>query len=104
VAVLTTVKVEFTAAAPAMVTEAGFREQVTGLVAPAGLVVTAQVRLTVPVNPFDGVAVTVDVPLDPWVMVIAPLLLKPNDGGALTVTITAVVWVMLPDVPVTVNV
>ena len=38
----------------------GFREQVTGLVAPVGPV-TAQVKSTVPVNPPDGVTLIADV-------------------------------------------
>ena len=35
--------------------------QVAGLVAPVGMVVTVQVRLTVPVNPFAGITVIVAV-------------------------------------------
>ena len=101
---LTTVRIEFTGAAPAILTAAGFSEQVTGLVALAGLVVTAQVRSTVPVNPVDGVVVIVDVPVPPCVMETAPVLLMLKLGAALMVTLTVVLWVMLPDTPVTVNV
>ena len=43
-----------------MLTEDGML-QVTGLVAPAGCVVTEQARLTVPVSPPEGVTVMVDV-------------------------------------------
>ena len=61
------------------VTEVGFRldaPQVRGLAAPAGAVVTAQVRFTVLLNPPDGVTVIVDVLPDvaPAFTVIAPLL------------------------------
>ena len=59
-AVVVTVRVAVTAAVPAMLTEDG-TEQVAGLVAPAGLVVTAQVRLTVPLKPPVGVTLTVEV-------------------------------------------
>ena len=100
---LTTVRIEFAGVAPAILTEAGFREQVTGLVALAGLVVTAQVRATVPVNPVDGVAMIVDVPVPPCVMETAPLLLMLNVGAALMVTFKVVLCEMLPDVPVTEN-
>ena len=60
VAVVVTVNVAFCAVVPEMVTE-GVTPQVAGLVAPAGVVVTAQVRLTAPVKPFAGVTVIVDV-------------------------------------------
>ena len=52
--------VEVTAAVPVMSGAVGLRLQVAGLVAPVGPV-TAQVRLTVPVKPPDGVAEIVDV-------------------------------------------
>ena len=55
-----TVKVEVCAAVPAMVTEAGCRAQVAGLVAPEGPV-TAHVRPTAPVRPATGVTVIVAV-------------------------------------------
>ena len=48
-------------AEPLIVTEAGATAQVTGLVAPVGIVVTAQVSATAPVKPNDGVAVMVEV-------------------------------------------
>jgi hypothetical protein len=61
-AVLATVKgvVAITAAVPVTSTDDG-GVQVTGLVAPAGAVVTAQVKATVPANAFDGVTVMVEV-------------------------------------------
>jgi hypothetical protein len=104
VSVLTIVSVEVTALAPVISAEAGFKLHVTGLLAPAGLVVSAQVRFTVPVKPVVGVTVTVAVPFDPCVIEIGPLLLMLNVGAALMVTLTAVLCVMLPDAPVTVNV
>ena len=58
--VVATVRVSVIAAAPVMVTEFDMKLHVAGLVAPVGLA-TAQVRLTAPVNPFDGVTVIVDV-------------------------------------------
>ena len=64
VPVVLAVSVAVTALAPLMVAEAGML-QVTGLVAPVGMVVTAQLRLTVPVNPFDGVTLIVDVLVAP---------------------------------------
>ena len=48
-------------AAAVPVTVADGMLQVTGLVALAGEVVTAQVSVTEPVNPFDGVTLTVEV-------------------------------------------
>ncbi len=60
VEVVVTVSVPVSAVAPVMVTEL-VTPQVAGLVAPVGMVVTAQVRLTAPVKPFAGVTVMVDV-------------------------------------------
>jgi len=102
--VLSTVTIDVNAPAPVMSTEVGFRlPHVTGLVAPAGLVVTAHVRSTVPVNPLEGVTVIVEVPFAPCVTVIAPLSLKLKLGPALTVTFTVVLALTLPDTPVTEN-
>ena len=87
--VVVTVSVAFCAVIPAMVTE-DLTPQVAGLVAPVGAVVTAQVRLTAPVKPFEGVTVMVEVlpvvALPSTLM--APLLvrLKPGAGAAVTVT------------------
>jgi hypothetical protein len=102
--VLSTVTVDVNA--PAVIsTEVGFRlPHVTGLVAAAGLVVTAQVKSTVPVNAFEGVTVMVDVPFPPCVTEMLPLLLMLKLGPALTTTSTLVLSEMLPDVPVTENV
>jgi predicted secreted protein len=58
--VLPIVRVAVTADVEEMDTDDGM-PQVTGLVALDGSVVTLQVRLTVPVNPLDGVAVMVEV-------------------------------------------
>jgi hypothetical protein len=90
--VVATVRVSVIAAAPVMVTEFEAKLHVAGLVAPTGLA-TEQVRLTAPVNPFDGVAEIVDVfPIvAPAVMLMLPLLLRPKLGtdAAVTVTVTA---------------
>jgi hypothetical protein len=51
--VLAMVRVSKRALAPLICAEAGML-QVIGLDAPVGVVVTAQVRSTAPVNPFDG--------------------------------------------------
>ena len=87
-----TVRVSVIAAAPVMVTEFDVKLHVAGLVAPVGPA-TAHVRLTAPVNPFDGVAVIVDVlpVVAPAVMLMLPLLVraKLETGAVLTVTITA---------------
>jgi hypothetical protein len=91
---------------PLIVTEVGETAQVAGSV-PA-FVENAQVRLTVPVNPPDGVTLTVEVlpVVAPGATLIAPLLLSayvPTVAGAVTVTPTAGVSVVDPDVPVTVT-
>ena len=102
---LAAVSVAVTAVVPVTVSEAG-TVQVTGLTALAGDVVTAQLRATVPVNPFEGVMLTVDVlpVVAPAATVIAPLFVsaKVGVGAAVTVTFAVVVFVMLADVPVTV--
>ena len=53
-------RVGFCGEAPLMLTE-GVTPQVAGLVAFAGVVVTAQVKATTPVNPFAGATVMVAV-------------------------------------------
>jgi hypothetical protein len=87
--VVATVRVSVIAAAPVMVTESDVKLHVAGLVAPVGPA-TAQVRLTAPVNPFDGVAVIVDVfpVVAPAVMLMLPLLLRAKLGTDAVVTVT----------------
>ena len=100
-----TVSVELAAALP--VTFAAGAEQVGVSVAPAGLVVTAQVKLTEPVKPPEGVTVRVLVPEEPGLaMVMFPLFEseKLAGTGVLTMRLSVVVSVLLPDVPVTVMV
>jgi hypothetical protein len=80
---------------------------VAGLVAATG--VTAQLRVTLPVNPPAGVIVTVAVSpvVAPAWKLIAPLLVSAKLGGAFTVTLTGVDEVTLPvaaSLPVTVMV
>jgi hypothetical protein len=79
---------------------------VAGLLAAVG--VTAQLRSTTPVNPYDGVTVIVPVlPVaTPAMKLNAPLLLSviAGGGGAVTETLTGVLAVIVPDVPVTVAV
>jgi hypothetical protein len=70
------VSVDVCAVAPLMVTEAGERLHVVGLVAPEGDAVTAQVSVTVPVNEFSGVTVMVVVLLEPGLTVKAPLFVR----------------------------
>ena len=71
--------------------DAGLREQVAGALAAVG--VMAQVRLTEPVNPPDGVTVIVDVPLAPLVTVMLPLLLRAKWVQVADVTFTLAVAV-----------
>ena len=89
---MATVRVSVTAEAPVTVTELDVKLHVAGLVAPVGPA-TAQVRLTAPVNPLDGVAVIVDVlpVVAPAVMLMLPLLVraKLGTGAGVTVTMTA---------------
>jgi hypothetical protein len=90
--VVATVRVSVAAAAPVMVTEFDVKLHVAGLVAPVGPA-TAQVRLTAPVNPFEGVAEIVDVlpVVAPAVTLMLPPLVraKLGTGAAETVTVTA---------------
>jgi hypothetical protein len=74
--VVAAVSVDVCAAVPLMVTEAGERLQVAGLVAPEGAVETAQVSATLPVNEFAGVTVIVAVlpVVAPGLKVMFPLL------------------------------
>ena len=70
---------------------------VTGLVAPVGPV-TAQLRLTFPVNPPDGVALIVEVlPVAPWITVMFPLLVSAKPGvEPVTSAVMARVWMYSP--------
>ena len=73
---MVTVSVEVSAVVLLIVTEDEERLHVAGLVALDGVLVTAQVSVTVPVNEFDGVTVMVEVPVEPGATVIEPLLLR----------------------------
>jgi hypothetical protein len=87
--VVVTVSVAFCAVAPEIVTE-GVTAHVAGLVGFAGVVVTAQVRATAPVNPFDGVTVIVEV-LPAVALaskVMGPLFERANVGAGAAVTMT----------------
>jgi len=71
------VSVEVAAAVPLTETDAGLRLQDGGLVALVGELVTAQERVTVPVNELDGVTVMVVVPVAaPGLTVMLPLFDK----------------------------
>jgi hypothetical protein len=61
---------------PLTETDVGERLHVTGLVAPDGDVVTAQVSATVPENEFVGVTVIVEVPLALALTLMVPLLVR----------------------------
>src|ERR1039458_8417159 len=80
-AVVATVSVEVCAVAPLMVTEAGERLHVAGSLAATGL--TAQVRATAPVSPFEGVTVIVELlpVVAPGTTVMLPLLVKAKPGA-----------------------
>lgn len=86
------VSVEVCAVAPEMVTEVGERLHVAGLLAAVGL--TAQLKLTAPLNPFDPVVLIVAVlpVVAPGLTVMFLLLLRAKLGfttTAVTVTVTA---------------
>jgi hypothetical protein len=104
VAVVLIVSVVVAALVPVTLTE--LAEHVGGSLAFGGAVFTAQLKLTFPVNPPDGVTVMVLV-----FPVVAPALNVSDDGFALsanvaedTFTVNCVVSVSLPEVPVTVTV
>jgi hypothetical protein len=85
-AVVLIVSVEVCAVFPLIVTEGGARLQVTGSLAAVGLI--EQLKLTVPVNPFDGVTEIVAVfpvvaPGSIFIVPLPPLPLKV--GAPLTV-------------------
>jgi hypothetical protein len=91
-AVVVIVSVEVCAVAPERVTDVGERLHVAGPLAAIGL--TAQLKLTAPLNPFDPVALIVDVlpVIAPGLTVMFPLLLRAKLGfttTAVTVTVTA---------------
>jgi len=107
-AVVVTITVDVCAPVPVMST-VGPAVQVAGLLAATG--VTAQVRSTTPVNPYDGVTVTVpESPVAaPATKLSAPLLVSAiaGGGGAFTVAVTFVVELSLPvaaSLPVTATV
>jgi len=102
-AVVVTVSIEVCVAVPLMVTEAGETLHVAGLLAAAGLI--EQLRLIVPLNPFDGATVIVEVfpVVAPGATVIAgPLTAKV--GSPATVRPMVVDAVRAPEVPVMVTV
>jgi len=77
--------------------------------APNGLTVTAQVRVTVPLSPPDGVRVIVEVPVAPGPVMVTgvPETVIAGMIGALTVTATVVEAVIAPvamSTPLTVRV
>jgi hypothetical protein len=83
--------------------------QVGAETAPNGLTVTAQVRVTVPLSPPDGVRVIVEVPEAPGLAIVTAVPESVIAGmiGALTVTVTAVEAVIAPvalSTPLTVSV
>lgn len=105
-AVVLTVSVEVSA--PAVIeTDVGASVHVGASIAPDGLDVTEQDRLTAPVNEFFGVTVIVDVfpEVAPGLTEMFPLLVRAKVGAAaaVTVTLTVVLDVIAPDVPVTVT-
>jgi hypothetical protein len=103
-----TVSVEVCAAAPLIVTEVGFRLHVGMSLTPVSVVVTLQVRLTTPLNPF--VPATLMVPVFP--VVVPGVTVKdvvPPDPGAtpgspVMLRSTVVVALSEPEVPVMVTV
>ena len=101
-AVVLTVNVAVCAPLP-IETEPGMLH-VAGSFAPDGLLLSVQLRLTAPVNPFAGVRVIVAVlPLvDPGVEIVIGLLLvivNVGDGAGFTITLTVVVCVIAPEAP-----
>jgi hypothetical protein len=105
-AVVLTVKVAVCAAVLPTATDVGMLH-VMGSLAAVGVI--AQLKLTVPVNPPDGVTLIVAVlpVVAPRDTVILPLLVRaklpmPLEGVAM-VTVTRTVSVIFPEVPVTVT-
>jgi hypothetical protein len=77
-----------------MLSEGGMLH-VAGLVALGGVALTTQFRFTVPVNPFDGVAVIVTVfpVVAPGLIVMSPLSLRSKVGGARMI-VTVAGWLV----------
>ena len=99
---MVTVSVDVAGEAPTTLADDGLMEQVAGALDAVGVI--AQLRLTVPVNPPDGVTDIVDEPLAPLVTVMLPLLLRANDADPdVTFTFTTAVFVIAPEAPVTVT-
>ena len=97
------VRFEVTAAVPDI--EAGCEAvHVGGSIAPAGLVVMAQVTATAPVKPPLGVIVTVEVALEPADATVAAVPLSVNTAGGATVKGTEAVCDTPAELPVTVTV
>ena len=104
-AVVTIVSVELCAAVPVIATELGVRVQVGGSLAAAGVI--EQVRLTVPVNPFDGVTLigtAFPVVAPGSTLIVEPPPPTPKVGPAVTVSAIVVDAVSEPEVPVIVTV
>jgi hypothetical protein len=103
-----TVSVEVCAAAPLIVTEVGFRLHVGMSLTPVSIVVTLQVKSTIPLNPF--VPATLIVPVFPEVVPGATVKeVVPPDPGAkpgsgVMLRSTPVVALSEPQVPVMVTV
>lgn len=95
--------VEVTALDPEM-TAGCAAVHVGGSVAPAGLEVTAQVNVTVPVKPPLGVIVIVEAALPPADATVAAVPLSVKTDGRTIVRETVVVSETPPAVPVTVSV
>lgn len=107
-AVVFTVSVEVWAAVPLIAIEVGLRLHVGRSLAPRGDEVMAQVRVTVPANPF--VPTTLIVPVFPVVapglrvMEVVPPVPAVKLGSAVMVSATLVFALNVPEVPVTVTV
>ena len=80
-----TVRVALTALAP-VIAGGAETEHVGASTPPAGVLVTAQLKATLPVKPPLGVIVTVDVGLGPGDAIVIAVPLSANPGGAGTVT------------------
>jgi hypothetical protein len=88
---------------PVTLAEAAEQVGLLAVEAPVGAEVTAQPSATVPVNPFAGVAVIVEVPVAPGEVMVTAVPVSVNVGGGTTTTAIAVVAVRLPETPVTVT-
>ena len=100
--------IEVWAAAPVIVTEVGFRLHVGMSMTPVSVVVTVQVRLTIPLKPF--VPATLTIPVFPVVVpgAIVKDVVPPDPGAKLgsgvTLTLIVVVALSEPEVPLMVTV